>query len=266
MNAVTRPHRDPIFVLGTQKSGTSVIAALLGHATGLPTTIDLKPISRDSPFPQKVAEGSLDFDELVRRHRWDFSRPIVKEPSLTFVVPFLRTRWPSARMVFVRRDPVQVVRSVLDRLRIPGCLRELSDARRAAIPPPWRQAFDCRWCERGVPGGCWTRPRMHYVEEAARRCRIAESIAENELSARPHSTFVVDYDEFRLRRMDIIEELARSLGLDPRPRDRWRSQVDRRYQPAGRNAAASPEEVFGDNLPRLRRAFEETRESYKAAA
>ena len=249
------PHADPVLVLGTQKSGTSAIAALLGIATRLPATIDLRR-DFERPLAPAVAAGRCPFARFLRRHAEGFANPIVKDPNLTFLLPRLLERWPDARIVCVRRDPVQTVRSVLDRLGIPGDLESLEEARLAAVPPGWRCVLDSRWCERLAPQGDIARRPLHYVEELARRCLLADRVASEALAARPERTIEVRYEAFREDKAGAIESLAGRLGLAVRDRDALAAAVYRPFQPAGRAASVDPQAFFGANLARLRAAAE----------
>ncbi|MGA1708216.1 MAG: sulfotransferase [Phycisphaerales bacterium] len=247
------PHPDPIFVLGTQKSGTSAIAGLLGIATRLPATIDLR---RDlaAPLAPSVARGERSFGQFVRHHAEGLANPIVKDPNLTFLLPHLLERWPKARIVFVRRDPAQTVRSVLDRLGIRGDLDSLEPEALESVPPGWASVLDSRWCERWAPGGEPERPPLHYVEELARRCLLADRVCKHALATRPDRTIEVRYESFREEKASSIESLAARLALPIVDREALVAAVDRPFQPAGRAAAMTPEAFFGTNLARLRAA------------
>ncbi len=245
-----QPHEDPVFVLGTQKSGTSAIAGLLGIATGLPAAIDLK---RDLDYARapEVAEGRRPFSAFLRRHAAAFACPIVKEPNLTFLVSFLLGRWPQARLVFVVRDPVQTVRSVLDRLGLPGELDRLEPSRLEGLPRSWSAVLDSRWCEHAIAGGDPDRPLFHPVEELARRWRIAREVARSTQQARPDRTHLIEYERFRVAKEASIAALAVQLGLEVRDRDGLAAAVDRPFQPPGAAAAMPPARFFGPNLERL---------------
>lgn len=251
-----RVHPDPVFVLGTQKSGTSAIASLLGIAAGVEASIDLRRDLR-RPRVAEVALGRRSFASFLRRNAVDFARPIVKEPNLTFLLPEILDRWPQARIVFVDRDPVQTVRSVLDRLGIPGDLKTLDAATLAAVPDGWRIVLDSRWCERNAPDGVPDRPRRHHVEELARRSLLSRRIGASCAAARPERTVVVSYEAFREDKADTIANLLDRLGMPMRSsRAELDRHLDRPFQPPGRFADAAPERFFGTNLDRLRRAAE----------
>ena len=119
-----RPREAPVFVLGHQKSGTSAVAALLAELTGSSAAIDLFEETRN-PVIDRVVRGEMSLERYLRRNRLDFSRLIVKEASLTFLYPQLAARFPGARFVFVVREPLANLKSVLDRLGLPGDLERL---------------------------------------------------------------------------------------------------------------------------------------------
>ncbi len=227
----------PVFVLGMQKSGTSAIAALLGLRTGIEPTIDLERDWRRTT----VDVASLDvgeFDRFVRRNAVDFSRGIVKEPNLTFLVEHLQRCWPEAPRVFVVRDPAETIRSILDRLDLPGDRDEWPEEGLAAIPPAWRVVLDNRWI--GVEA-------THPIESLAARWRVAAGIA-----AADPAGIVVRYEDFLADKAGVIDGLAARLGLPIRAS--IDADLDRPFQPRGR--PRSPKEVFGGNLDRLWRAVE----------
>ncbi|NEP45581.1 MAG: hypothetical protein F6K35_42755, partial [Okeania sp. SIO2H7] len=115
---------QPILVLGNQKSGTSAIAALLAEMTDLSVTIDLR---KEIPNPtyDKIIKGELTFSEFVQLNKLDFSRDIVKEPNLTLLDRELAEYFPNSDFVFVIRDPRDNIRSILNRLQLPGNLTKL---------------------------------------------------------------------------------------------------------------------------------------------
>jgi hypothetical protein len=230
------PHPDPVFVLGTQKSGTTAVAALLGLAAGQPVSLDLVRDLR-RPTAMLVVQGRLGFGRFVRRHAVDFSRPIVKEPNLTFLLPWILRRWPRARTLFVVRNPLQTVRSVLDRLGLPGDRDGLDPA--AEIPPGWRPVLDSRWV--GAAGD-------DMLTQLGGRARIAAEIALATLRARPETTRVLTYEAFLGDKAGAIRAVAADLGL---PSDgEIEPHLETPFQPAGRGER-DPHRFFGAALPRL---------------
>jgi len=174
-DAMARPAGDPVFVLGNQKSGTTAIAALLGLATGEPATLDLRRETRHD-FYRRITSGEVHFDRLVRRNALDFSRRIVKEPNLTLFYPQLRRRFPAARFAFVLRDPRDNIRSILDRVELPGDLQRLEPGRLAHVDPGFALVMDGTWC--GITSG------GHYVDKLAARWNACLDVYESDPATR----------------------------------------------------------------------------------
>lgn len=232
-------HPRPVFVLGMQKSGTSAIAALLGLRTGIEPTIDLERDWRRTTV-DLASRDVGEFDRFVRRNAVDFSRGIVKEPNLTFLVEHLQRCWPQSPRVFVVRDPAQTIRSILDRLDLPGDLDAWPPERLAAVPSAWRVVLDNAWI--GVESS-------HPIESLAARWKVAAGIA-----AADPSGILVRYEDFLADKAGVIDDLAGRLGLPTVAS--IEADLDRPFQPRGR--PRSPKEVFGGNLERLWRAVEPT--------
>jgi hypothetical protein len=227
-----RPNPHPLFVFGNQKSGTSAVAGLLAAATQKSVTLDFAGATE--PYIGRLLRHETSLGEFVRANAWAFSADIVKEPNLTFAAPELMAHFGVARAVFVIRDPRDNIRSILDRLKLPGDL--------AALDPDTIKAN--RTWRSQLAGHDLGLPKDHYIATMARRWLRAVEIFQ---SARAH--FVpIRYDEFRTDRPASIVALAKTLGLnatiDIAP------IADRDFQRRGRSR--SPLEFFGaDNLSRI---------------
>lgn len=232
-----RGNTEPIIVLGNQKSGTTVVAALLGAAADLQATLDLQSeVAR--PTLHRVRLGELSFEEVVASCGPDFAAPLIKEPNLTFYVDELDRFFDAPRYVFVVRDPRDNVRSILDRLSISGKARALSDAAWAEMPPGWRWILDNAW--QGIPA-------EDHVESLARRwVRAADVYFDNRDRMR-----LVRYEDFLADKTGTITRLAEDLGVSAgRPIDHL---VDVQYQPKG-DRDVSWDEFFGPgNRERIER-------------
>ncbi len=237
--ALARPHPQPVFVLGNQKSGTSAIAALLGLSTGLSTAIDLRREMQRQTW-LRVRRGELSFDDMVRRNALDFSRAIVKEPNLTFFYPELRHRFPGARFAFVLRDPRDNVASILDRLGIAGDLEALRAEDRAGVDPGSELVLDGRWL--GIDAG------DHYIDRLAARWNASADIY---LSLRA-DLVLVRYEDFLADKVGEIERLASRLGLTGGRE--IRDRVDDPFQPAGRRPSDWRAFFGEENLQRIERS------------
>jgi hypothetical protein len=213
--AKVRP--DPIILLGNQKSGTTAIAALLAEMTGLSATLDLEKEMKD-PVIDRVKTGGLSMREFVARNKLDFSREIIKEPSLSPYYPELAAEFPRARFVMVIRDPRDNIRSILNRLKISGSLSNIPERERARVSRAWELILDGRWL--GLDGG-------NYIAMLAQRWNYIVDL----YLANPDRMILVKYEDFSKNKIGKLDELASALGLEKR--NDVSSRVDVQFQPAG---------------------------------
>lgn len=225
--------QERIFILGVQKSGTTAIAALLAEATGLRVTLDIvRSIKRPG---SKILRnyGAEGFDDYIYRYRREFSNRIVKEPGLTFDYMQLRAYFPKAQFVMIIREPEDNIRSILDRLKLPGNLSHVvpDDWPELKRSPAWRMNLDSSWL------GHWP---ANYVDSLAYRWKVA---AETYLSS-PESFLLVRYEDFLKEKVGIIEKMSDALGLKV-VRD-VSTKVDRQFQPKGARIT-NYKEYYGSN-------------------
>jgi hypothetical protein len=230
-------NRSPIFILGNQKSGTSVIAGLLGEATGLSTAIDLRGIYE--PVQTKLHEGDLSFHKFVRRNSRDFAKAIIKEPCLTLLVDQLDAYYNNARYVFVSRDPRQNIRSILNRLDVPGDLERIDEASLACRTTNWsgwRKVLDGRWL--GIPY------RDHIGALAGRWNLMTDIFEENR-----DRFLLMRYEDFLADKESAIHELAASLRLETT--HEIADKLNRQYQHRGDRSVSSIDFFGPRNLERI---------------
>lgn len=230
------PNERAIFVLGNPKSGTTVIAGLLAEHAGASATLDLWPRLRRPRTLAAVHAGEVPFRAFADRFRADFSRDVVKDVHLTFLYPQLSERFPAARFVMVVRDPRDNVRSILDRLDLPGDREDL-DLSRHEMRPLWRAILDCPWLDVGAEDT--------YIERLARRWSLAARV----YLEHPDAMELVRYEDFLADKLGAISDLARRLGLERR--GRIEDKLDRRYQPRGRSDVDWRSFFGPDNLRRI---------------
>ena len=194
-------HEAPIFVLGNQKSGTSAVAALLARATGLSYDIDLGGLRTpqyDTIYSDRTQLGGV----LANRAGVEISKGLVKEPNLTFLLPELRSLYPRSRYAFVIRHPYANIRSILNRLKLPGDLASIDVADYPEISPMWEAILYNRWVgDTGQP--------LNYVGRSAERWRVAASIY---LASGPE-TQLIKYEDFNASKLAAIAGLAERLKL-----------------------------------------------------
>jgi hypothetical protein len=236
LSAGASVHPHPVFVLGNQKSGTTAIAALVARMVDLPVSLDLKREIAD-PVIDAVKQNRMSFEKFIDRNRLDFSRDIIKEPSLTLCYDELAERFPKSRFVMVIRDPRENLRSILQRLGLPGSATSLTDDQLNELPRAWRLVVDGRWL--GLSGD-------HYIDMLAERWNYT-----TDLYLRHEArSILVRFEDFLGDKAGTIRELARNLGLTER-RD-VSDQVDKPFQPPG-DRTVTWADFFGDNLQRIER-------------
>ncbi len=228
---------EPILVLGNQKSGTSAITALLGEATGLSYTIDVFCFFGDAE--QRLLAGDMDFETFVEKARFRFSRDIVKEPSFIAFYKELASRFPDARFVFVVRHPVANIRSILDRLGLPGdrtCLSASHWKQVAEESQNWKMILRGR--QYGHEGDT-------YIQTLARRWKMSARL----YLSNSDRFKKITYEAFTQDKEGRIYELARRLGLDVS--NDISDKVDVQYQPKGQKTV-DPQSFFGErNLEKI---------------
>lgn len=234
---VAVPHSNPVFILGNQKAGTSAIAALLGKAAGCSTSIDLvrEYLSDGAIYPQ-IQRGQADIEELIQRNRLDFSRKIIKEANLTPFFEHLATRFSSARFVFIAREPVDNIRSLLNRWDLPGNKKHLSVQELNAIKKSWHILFNGDWL--GLSGD-------GYIEMMAERWRYLTDIY---LKNADRMT-LIRYEDFRADKQNAIENLAKQLSL-PAEND-ISTLLNVQFQPKGRRDTNLLDFFGAENLRKI---------------
>lgn len=237
----TTVHASPIILLGNQKSGTTAIAALLAEMTGLSVTLDLKKEMKN-PVIDRLKTGGLSMDEFVQMNKLDFSRDIIKEPSLSPFYRELAERFPRSRFVMVIRDPRDNIRSILNRLKIPGDLQNLTEENRAEITRAWELIIDGSWL--GLEGA-------NYIEMLSARWNYITDL----YLANTGRIVLLKYEDFSKDKTGTLDRLAATLGLEKKHDVSHRVNVQ--FQPAG-NRNVRWNEFFGaDNLSRIERICSE---------
>jgi len=232
---VARPNPAPVVVFGNQKSGTSAVAGLLARLTATSVTLDLEPEWR-APCYHQVRRGEVAFRRFVRRNGRGLSRDIVKEPNLLLLWEAYLAAFPGARKVLVVRDPRDNLRSVLDRLGLPGDRDDLPARDRRRNGKGWELYLSGEWL--GLAG--WS-----YVEVMAWRWDLGYRF----WAANRADTVLIRYEDFVADKEGVLTDAANRLGLAPVAG--LGGEGERAFQPAGR-PGRSWRAVFGErNLARI---------------
>jgi hypothetical protein len=192
---------DPIFIFGNQKSGTSAISALLGEATSLSYTIDILCLYNDIEL--QLFHNQCSFDDFINKAKYYFSKDIIKDPGFTFFYHEIVSRFPHSKRVFILRDPRQNIRSILNRLSIPGDLDDLSPQDWHKIQhnfPNWYHILE---------GSLAGHKGNNYIETLALRCQKCFQIYQEHKS----ELIPIYYENFNRDKIREITNLAIELGL-----------------------------------------------------
>jgi hypothetical protein len=230
-------NESPVLVLGNQKSGTTAIAVLLAERTGQSVTWDLS-IGHDALLTD-IHGGTAPIDDLVDEEVLAFSHDVIKDPNLTLLFEPLKERFPQARFAMIVRDPRDNIRSILDRLDLPGDRTQLTGEERASLPEGWRRVINGD--DFGVVGDT-------YIDRLAERwTRMARTYLDNA------SDFaLIRYEDFLDGKVSAIDSLASRLGLPIE--NPIQDQVDRQFQPRGQRRDVDWLSIYGErNLERIER-------------
>jgi hypothetical protein len=228
-NRLARINRRPLVFLGKGKSGTTAIAALFAEATGKSVALDIPALFIDGIRPILVGRSTLS--SVVAKERLAFSNDIIKQPTLTWFFDELRECFPDAKFVMIVRDPRDNIRSVFNRMAIPGDLDDLSPDMVRSIHPGWRWHFDEPYLL-GLTG-------TNYIELSANRWNLGADVYRDHSDA----MLLVRYEDFVQDKVGSIAALAEQLGY-PVVND-IAAGSDRQFQPQGKDRSRAWSEFFG---------------------
>ncbi len=227
-------NKQPVIVLGVQKSGTTAVAALLGKATGAKVSIDFIHHAT-MEYRRRLFDRQLSFGRFVKDNRYYFARRIIKDPDLTFFVDDLLAHFPRGRFVFVVRDPRDCIRSILNRVILSGRLTAVDYSHWDTFVNGrnWQMIVEGRWPL--VPG-------YTHIEKLAHRWNLGA-----EMYLQHHDKMsLLRYEQFVQDKAGCISTLANVAGLAPV--HSIAEYVDFQFQPRG-NPRVCLREFFGaDNL------------------
>jgi Sulfotransferase family len=230
-----RIHERPVIVLGNQKSGTSAFAHLLADFGGLSKTIDIPPLWGPELF--QMMNEQLNFQRVVEQHKVYFSTELIKEPNMTFIAGQVLKMFPQARYLFVLRDPRDNIRSMLNRMEIPGHLIRLDDS--YLTTEMHKLVFDA---------STWGGDKSeNYI------CALAHKWNASTDQFLPYRDrfILAKYEDFVADKYGVIKEIAKQLDIIPK--FDISAKLNIQYQPRG-NRNIDLIDFFGpDNLKHIER-------------
>ncbi len=196
-------NQRPVFVFGNAKSGTTIIAYLLSKSLCRSCTADIVRAIPDACLALQLEHKLLSIDKLVNKYKLEFSRGVIKEPVFTNYASDFISYFPDGKSIFVFRDPRDNIRSILNRLKIPGNLDDinLDEWPELKKTPAWKLALDDSW-KKNRFGGC-------YIETMARNWMCAYE----QYRINSNKVFLIRYEDFCKNKSLAIYRLCESMGL-----------------------------------------------------
>lgn len=194
--------KDPVFIIGNQKSGTTIISKLLSQATGEKLTCDFQRAINHSTLQLELDFKLLDFPKFIQDYNYEFSKKIIKEPFLTYYINDLKYQFPKAKFILIIRNPFDNIRSILNRLNIPGNIDKFNFNEYSEIikTPVWKLAMQTNML--GITSS-------NYIEAMANRWNyIVNSYYQNS-----ERIILIKYEDFIKDKKNCIDILAKKVNL-----------------------------------------------------
>jgi len=226
----SKTNSKPLFILGNPKSGTTIIAKLLSKATKQSLTSDIRSITKYSSL---LLEFELmNLKDFIKEHAYEFSKDIIKEPSLSFFTDDLVKLFPDSKFIWIVRDPLQNIRSILNRLKIPGNLQEINLDNHIELQknPAWKLNLQSKM---------FGYKSQNYIEALAYRWNHAFNI----YLQNKERIILVKYEDFLIDKKSLIEKLVINLGFSIK--NDISNHVNVQYQPKG-NSDIDLKDFFGE--------------------
>lgn len=227
---------NPIFILGNHKAGTTAISMLISQGANLSITGGLKK-ERIEPIYRDIYNNKVPFETILKRNKIDFAKQIIKENQLTFFYNEIVSHFFNPKFIFVIRDPRDNIRSILNRIKIPGDLQEatfhdfINNINRSQ-----KLVLDNRWI--GID-------REHYIEALAERWNLASDV----FLQNKDDIILARYEDFLKDKVGYINWIIKQLGFTLQ--NNIKDFVDIQYQPKGNNNISWQGFFGSNNLSRI---------------
>lgn len=228
---------EPLFILGNPKSGTTAIATLISYATGKSLTSDFIRAIPRATLQLEMKFKLLHFQEFMEKYKYEFSKELIKSPLLTFFIKELKQYIPQAKYIFIARDPFQNIRSILNRLKIPGNLKQINlfEWDELNKTPAWKLQLQSQVLGYSTDS---------YIEAMAYRWNYAvEGYFKNK-----DKMLLVRYEDFKKDKENYIYRLCEKM--DMLVKHNISSYLNVQFQPKG-NQDIDIISFFGDHNVRL---------------
>ncbi len=213
--------KGKIFVCGMPKSGTTAIAKLLAHS--LDVSVNSDPFNRLDELGVKyrgqLFAGDMTLEALWSENRAVFRGQLVKDPNFPLLLEPLYRLFPAASFVFLVRDPFENIRSLLNRVSLPGEITNL-DSSNVSIGTTWLNLLN---------GTTPDMPGNNYIENLSWRWKKSAEL----LHQYRERAVIAKYDDFVLDKENYIYSLG--AKLDRSCKKSVADLVDVQYQPKGKS-------------------------------
>ena len=164
---------------------------------------------------------------------------LIKEPFLSYYIPQLFETFPMAKFILIVRNPFQNIRSILNRLEIPGDLENINfnDYDEIKKTPVWKLALQ---------SNMFGLKSSNYIESMANRWNYVV----NSYLSNSNNIVIVKYEEFLQNKADFIQRLIKDINLDYVQDIKYKTEIQ--YQKKG-NSDVDLSKFFGDNYEKIER-------------
>lgn len=223
---LSRPNRKSILLFGLNKSGTTAALRLIAKSSAS---------SYFDDFPyflggwEDVLAGKKSPDEYFFANKHAFSRDIIRFPIDQRSFELANDFFELSSFIVTVRNPIENIKSILSRLRIPGDRDSIEPEVIASFHPEWRAMFS---------------RRSNYIDSLI-DCWVDAYQTERWVS--DPNAVLFRYEDFLADKNAYIKRKVEQLGL--RAQNTISADVDRQFQPAG---SKMPNDIFfGKNLDRI---------------
>ncbi len=220
-----------LIVFGFQKSGTTAIAKLLALNTGKTITIDPPVLWKGI---ENILKGKTTLKKVIYGNKIIFKTNFLKEPGLTLIADEVMNLFPQSKYLFIVRNPFENIRSILNRLNLPGDYEELPENVFENINNNWKPL---------IKGELYGITEGNYVERLAQLWVKTINVYLNS----PEKFVLVKYEDFLKNKEKIIDSITKQLGY-PKVNS-IKEYVDVQFQPKGKKVDIK--EFFGGNYNKI---------------
>ena len=230
----TKVNPHAVIIVCHPKSGSHAIAHLLAELCGLSKTLDIPELWY--PNILNLLQNKIDFYSFVKAHPKPFSKELIKEPSLSLIIDQVKIVFADAKYVFINRDPRDNIRSILNRVGVPGNLTRF-EKKEWQLPTGWEEILNPT---------IFNIKYTHYIDVLASQWNIISNV----VVAHPFEMVTIRYEDFMADKAKAITKLAGQLGLAIK--NDISGKLDILYHPRGKDRDLPWKEFFGtENLMRI---------------